>query len=56
MKEGGFWTVFRETGDPICYVIGKRFEQKSEACLAGSGEARAAACAVSRDDDIRASG
>jgi hypothetical protein len=51
MKEGGFWTVFRETGDPICYMIGKRFEQdRDDWRAAGDEKARAISCAAGPRD------
>jgi hypothetical protein len=46
MKDGGFWTVFRDTGDPICYMIGKRFEQDRDVPSAGDEKARPVACAA----------
>jgi hypothetical protein len=47
MKEGGFWTVFRDTGDPICYVIGKKIEQNGDGrSAAGDGKTGSAACAA----------
>jgi hypothetical protein len=27
MKDNGFWKVFRDTGDPLCYVIARRIEK-----------------------------
>ena len=31
MDENGFWTVFRDTGDPMCYMIGRRLADKPAA-------------------------
>jgi hypothetical protein len=47
MKEGGFWTVFRDTGDPICYMIGKRIEQYGDGRRsAGDERSRSVTCAA----------
>jgi hypothetical protein len=27
MRDNGFWKVFRDTGDPLCYVIARRIEK-----------------------------
>jgi hypothetical protein len=29
MRDNGFWKVFRDTGDPLCYVIARRIEKDS---------------------------